>query len=338
MIRKNVHRPLHREVMWDAFRMAWHNKTLWIFALFAGILQTAGIYDVLLSSVRQMSYQIQTASPDWVARFGSGGVFHSLAIFFTTPGGLNQLFVGGFLVLCMVVCSIIGQGALVAGIGLRARGRNAGFVSCLTFGLRYAVPVIGLNIVSLGLIWIARAFVFVPLLYAIRGPGVWNILGLLVGCILFAIVTILLTSIHLFGLQAIVLQGATFAEALLKSIRLFERAWLIILEKALLLLLLGIGILLLALVLFLFISIPAMLLLVFALLTQTPVLAAAGAWIIKALFFVVMIPAGAFAITFQYGAWNGIYRRLAEGRVLAKLHRWSKWLMEEFHLFHHARS
>ncbi|MDP3793557.1 MAG: hypothetical protein Q8R07_02275, partial [Candidatus Uhrbacteria bacterium] len=57
MIRKKMfhHGPLYREVVRDAWHTAWHERQWWVFALFAGILQTGGIYDAILFFTKSMA-------------------------------------------------------------------------------------------------------------------------------------------------------------------------------------------------------------------------------------------------------------------------------------------
>lgn len=336
MIRKNQHRPLYREVMWDAFRTAWHTRSLWILGLFAGILQTGGIYDILFLSLNKIAGQIHMASSSWLGGFGTTFRTQNLWHDFLAMG-IGRFLLGSFLVLIFVILSLIAQGALTAGIGFRIRGRAFTLRQLLKIGLNCILPIAALNIISLGLIWIARSFIFIPLLFAVRGPSVWNIFGTIIGLLIFVFIVILLVSIQMFGLQAIVIHNASFAEAMQKAIHLFKKSWVIILEKALLLLILGVGIMALALVIFALTGIPLFLLWFAAIPLQAPVLALIVYTLLTILFFLVMGCAGMFAIVFQYAAWNGIYRRVSEGAALAKFHRFTKWLMEEFHLFHHHR-
>ncbi len=334
MLRSNQSGPLHRPVISEAFRAAWHERRLWAFALFAGILQTAGIYDVVAASLRQMTQQISNASQTWLWSFGTPLGNEMFRDAFTSGETLQRLLVGGVLALLIVLCSLLSQGALVAGLHARARGRLIAWKNLVTIGFRHLWPVLLLNVITLGAIAIARTFVFIPFLYAARATSVWNVLGALVAFVVFVLAVIFFTSVHLFSLQVIINQNSHLLDALAKSILIFKKSWLIVIEKGLLLLVIGFGLLIVAFASFVILSFPWILLLLAGLLTHSVLLATLG-WAILLLVFLAAVGlVGMFAITFQYGAWGGVYRRVAMSSASAKLHRFFRWLKEEFHLVH----
>lgn len=323
--------PLHRTVLGEAFRAAWHERRLWIFALFAGILQTGGIYDVIAASIRQISLSIQGASRTWFWAFGSPVGNQLLAISLKDYAS-GRFLIGGFIVLVLLLCSLLSQSALVVGASARLRGHTMAWKDLMAVGFRHLWSVFLLNIITLGAIGIARAFLFIPFFYAARLPSILNVLGSIIAFVLFVFAVVFFTSLHLFSLQFIAVQENGVIQALFKSFWLFKKAWLVVLEKGLLLLVIGFGLLIAGFLAFLLLSLPWMLLLVAALLLQNAIIATVGWALLLLAFLAAMGLIGMFAITFQYAAWDGVFRRVSGNSAMAKLHRFFRWLMEEFHL------
>ncbi|HEU0051276.1 MAG TPA: hypothetical protein VFQ60_04465 [Patescibacteria group bacterium] len=326
MIRTNEPRPLYREVLWEALRNAWHERRLWVLALFAGILQTGGIYDVFLSSYGETISDVHLASSSWLKMFGSSiGTKQLFSNFFAT-GVWPRILFALAIAIVLIICSLIAQGALTAGIAARARGERVPFKSLLTRGSARLGAIALLNIITLGLVWFFHAVLYIPVLFAVRGPAVWNVLATVLAFIVFGAVVISLTAIHLFGLQELLVKQGTFLQSLYRAWRLFEKSWLIIVEKGILLLLVGAGILGLAFIVGFIACLPLFAVLFAGLaIGQALVsfIASLMAWMV---FLLSLVLAGTLAITFQYAAWNGIYRRISEGTAQAKWHRFTHWL------------
>ncbi|MDO8583581.1 MAG: hypothetical protein Q7R83_00175 [bacterium] len=333
MIRINEVRPLYRHVMREALKTAWHERKLWVFALFAGVLQTGGVYDVLITSFRDMIAQIQSMPEVYLRTYGTSvGVRSWMQTFSSSQTWIN-LAIGIVFVVIILGISFVAQGALVHGIQTRAQGNPVRFKESLRVGWKHLLSIFGLNVLSLGVLWLVNAFLYIPVVYVLRGPSVWNVLATLALFILLCVVTVCLTAVHMFGLQLIVQSGG-FWKNLRHTWSYFERSWVIVIEKAFLLLLIGMGILAAAIVLGLIVCIPGFLIFLAAMTLGFWTVASVVSIVSWLLFFVVLILAAVFAITFQYAAWHGVFVRLNEGQALSKWHRFTKWLHEEARLFH----
>ncbi len=328
-------RPLHREVLREALRHAWHSRSLWVFALFAGFLQTAGMYDVLLNSFQQTVGEVRMASAGWIAQFGGPGKWGMMWDAISAPGAWSRMLMGALLALIIIAISLIAQGALVAGIVAKAKGQSARFKDLIITGFRHLPRIALLNLITLGIIALTRSFLLIPIVLFMRGASVWNLLGTLVAFIVFAFAVVIMTSLHRFGLQILMTQSVGLWEALFKACRLFQRSWVIIIEKAFLLLLMGAGILCVAFIASIVASLPALGLLFGGEMIHSRTLAMIGSALSWFVFFGGIILAGMFTITFQYSAWNGMYRRVSDGWAMSKFHRLAKWFHEEVHLFRH---
>lgn len=328
MIRKNKQqiRPLYREVIKESLAVAWHKRWLWPFAIVAGILQTGGILDVILYRARTLSSQgHDLATSPWFQAWIRGVLSargSTLTVWFMALGMIQGILYASLLVGAFLAISVIAQGALVFGLGGRLRGRIPTFRECLTMGARAFWPVAALNVVTLGLLWLAHFLVLIPLTFSIESPTVLTVITYFLAYLLFLLAAVALTTIHLFALNAILLQEATLMQALVRSYTLFKRAWILVLETAGILLALGTAVMAAAMLLFLVAGIPVFVIVISAALLQYPSVVVIGTDVLVGLFGLVMLTAGAFTIVFQYATWGRLYIRLGEGGAIAKLHRW----------------
>lgn len=329
MIRKNktnTHPHLYRIIIPSALRDAWARRYVWPLALFAGLLYTGGIYDVLLSTFREAGRTSLAVT--------TGGMPPALAIlwngFASAPNAVAVLgLVQSIAVAVLIVAttfgfSVICQGALVFGLGGSIRGRAPLFGESLTVGARYAWRVLALNIVTLFLGWLAKFFFLVP--YGLSQTNHVSGLGVLaiIGTLFYAIAVVALAAIHLFALNAIVLQDAHVTESLQRAWYLLRKGWLNVLEIGTILFLIGAGILAAGALTFILMALPIFLLMTVAALMNLTGLVYLGFILFVVLFSMITLSAGMLAVTFQYAAWHRLFTRLGEGGALPKIHRW--WL------------
>lgn len=289
---------------------------------------TGGIYDVMLVSLRDLRSRqdliLHGQLPETV------GVAWSRLTDGTSLLNLIGAWEGvAFTLLFLIVMlglSIIGQGALVHGIGGRMRGRKPHFRESLTVGARFFWQTALLNIFTLGLTWFAKFLMFIPYRNSILQPSIGSLLGYLFTAILFITALIALTSIHLFALNAVILQDASLHEALSRAFDLLKKGWLAILELALILFGIGMGIFALTFILFIIMIIPLVLVVFATLVLGQGFIVTLGLSLGTLLFFTLFIVAGVFTVTFQYAAWHLLFLKLGEGGIVAKLHRFSHWL------------
>jgi hypothetical protein len=326
MIRKNkiAHRPVYREIIPPSLRGAWRERWLWPLAILAGLIQTGGILDAFLVSSRDVGSQsITLFDASWNATFHA--MWTNVAHAPDTLGSISAV-EGVVLSLTIVVItiglSLISQGGLIFGIGGTVRGGRPGLRDCLRAGARHLPRVFALNAVTLGLMWLARFLMLLPLTLYAGTPSTGLAVASVGMTILYVIAVLSLTAIHFFALNNIVLEEGHVAESIERALILLRNSWLTIIEVAILLFLVGVLTFVGGVILFLAMGLPILLILLGALLVNAALLAE-FAWLLWAtLFFVIMLMAGAFNLSFQYRAWHHLYRRLGEGQALAKIHRW----------------
>lgn len=329
MIRKNKTNALphlYRIIIPDAFRDAWARRYIWPLALFAGVLYTGGIYDVLLTTFREAGNASRLVT--------TGGIPPALALFWngfaTAPSAISifglilSITIAILIIAAVISLSIISQGAVIFGLGGLVRGRAPLFKESLVVGTQYAKRILALNIITLFLGWLAKFLFLVPY-------GLWqtnHVSGLgvvtIIGGIFFAVSIIALTAIHFFALNAIVLQDAHVTESLHRAWDLLRQGWLNVLEIGTILFLVGAGILVTGALTFTLMALPVFLLMAVAALMNLNIVVYIGFILFIVLFLITALISGMLAITFQYASWHRLFIRLGEGGALPKIHRW--WL------------
>jgi len=324
MIRKTHHTPVYREVIREALAAAWHDKRLWILAFLASALTTAGVYDVLWSAVTNISNQGSRLA----ASFG-GIVIQATTVRDGTTltqilrviANIEVLLVIALLVLVVGALSCIGQGGLVYAIGARKRGRKPTLTESFSVGAKALWPVIALNVLALGTIWLLKFLGSLPLYFAIENPSSATYFAHIGSFIVSLLLMFIVIIVEIFALNALILQGAHLEDALKRGWDLFRKNWIVVVETAILQLFLASVIWFLFTVAFTMALLPIFIFLVTALTIDSAGFLAASGALGLLLFVGGFFTLAAFTIHFQFATWTLLFRRLGEGGVVPKLHR-----------------
>jgi hypothetical protein len=328
MLRTNLQKKdasVYREVIKQAFHAAWHDRHLWPLAFVASFIFSAGVYDILWKGFDTVS----TSGPSLaekgqiVASIGTGFVLaaNRAGSYLNIIFGLQLVLIIAILVVAVLAFACICQGGLVYALGARRRGEPAGLLMSLRVGGRAFWPVAALNAVALSFLWILRFLVAIPLAINLASGGGTHWVLYLLSFIVFSGLQIVITIVQIFALNALILQGATAAQALARAYELFKRHWIVTLETAVLQALIAMTFVI-AFVGFAFVAIIPI---VMAIITSAA-LDSAGLYYLATgvgvgLLFLAFCTGIAFLTHFQYATWTYLYRRIGEGGAVAKLHR-----------------
>lgn len=292
---------------------------------------TGGMYDVLLRSLNALGEDaalllVGEQSSSWYGLVAwVTQPFQEVGSIIGVLGAIGR-FQGILLSLLLLVIvgasSIIAQGALIYGIGIRLRGEVPPLSSCLVIGARFFWKTLSLNVITLGLIWFFRTLVLLPFGTPLEATEMITVIGSIVAYILYIVAVITLTSAHMLGLTSLVLQKYSVHESFLRGLIQTKNNWVLVLELGLGFLLLGALLYFGLAVAYVVAGIPLFILTLSAALLDSAI----AATLLNVLFFGgalgTFLCFGAFATTVQYAAWNHVAIRLAQGTALAKLHRW----------------
>lgn len=307
-----------------AFRTAWQEKRFWPISLLAGILVTAGSYDVMLNALANISSQgpfLAVSTGSAFVRSLSQPSATGLERFIGVVGGIEAILFLALALLFFAGISCIAQGALVYAIGAHRRGERSKLRDAFRVGADAFWPVVALNAMVFALVWILRFLVAFPLFLALDNTTTTTYLMYLASFIVFIPVAFCLAIMQVFALNAMILQGANLGDALRRGYVLLARNWVVVVETALLQALISIGVWLAFLASFMFVMIP-----IFAFIVTSALMQSVGLFtfslLIGTLIFVVgAVVAAAFTVQLQYATWTHLFRALGEGGVVPKIHR-----------------
>ncbi|MCC7356983.1 hypothetical protein IT408_00545 [Candidatus Uhrbacteria bacterium] len=329
MLRTNIQKkdtPIYREVVKQAFHAAWHDRHLWPLAFVTSFIFSAGIYDILWKGFNTISTQdssLLVEKGQIITSIGSGFVLamQRTGGFLNIIFGLQLVLILAILFVAALAFACICQGGLVFALGARRRGEPSGLALSLRIGGKAFWSVAALNAISLSCLWILRFLILIPMTINLSSGENAHWVLYLLSFILFSGLQIIITIVQIFALNALILQGATAAQALARGYELFKRHWIIAIETAFLQALIA-GISIIAFAGFVFVTIIPI---VMAIITSIGLNSAGlyySATSIGFFFMFLSFCTGiAFLTHFQYATWTYLYRRIGEGGAVAKLHR-----------------
>lgn len=299
---------LYRPFLREAWRLTWERKSLWIFGIFAALISTGGVVDVVwrtLEKVKQTESLLENlADTSFIGYDVAASYIGQLA----TLGPERVSFmvvVSTLLGILLVVMATLSQGALV--LGLRAktprdphelRGQaGEHFWSLFLVGLLNKLLMLFLVVLMT-----------LPLLLLSFSSTLGHGLLFFVLMLLFLPATIIVNIIYMFALIDVVETGAHPLSAIHTGSQLFARQWLATFEYGAILffLVFGAGLLLMVFVALLLIPLSAFY--AVALLSGSFAVFLTFNVISACLIFAVLLTFGGACVTFQYSAWYHFYK------------------------------
>lgn len=316
---------VYRAILIQALTTTWRRKELWIFGLFAGLLNTGSVLDVIFRLVRDTAQQVSLGQRAVHAIPGLTSLLqylHTLAL----VDAEREIATGGFLVMVFVLLLLLalnGQANLFHELSQRQR------VSKKRQSVRWWHPngLALLRLFGLNVLW--RLFLAVMHLFSTvtlssfvsPDPAV----QVLVNFSLFVVtipLTLLAGCLTIFTMIEIVTKQKTVTVALRDAWQIMRHHLTAVTEVAMLLFLaslLGTLVLIGAIVL---LTIPYLFLFLLSLTLGSLVL-----WMIvmlaaSASVLVLILIFGGFLTSFVYATWNGAYQKFAKRTmVVSKLER-----------------
>jgi hypothetical protein len=314
-------RPVYREVLPKALKAAWRHPQYWIVGIFAAFLNSGSMLDVgwkFWNAIQQQGSDIfigHAAVQIWGT--ASIGGFHWLP-FFQATLALLTLFV---ILVAVLAFSCVCQGAMVHAMGSWKDGWVERFRQSLHVGAKALVPIAALNIIVVASIWVARFFVSLPLAIALgRSNGLYMAVYL-VSFIVFFVLAVFMSILQIYALNAMILQGASLAQAFKRAWLTLKEHWLVTLETALLQALIVILLFVASMIALMVLVFPSAILYVLAVLQNNLWLFQVSLGIFFGIIIIFILVLTGFTVTFHYALWAMMYRKLGEGGVTAKIHR-----------------
>ena len=327
--------PDYRPVLRNAFHAAWEEKRYWWVALLAGMTLTGSVYDVgwrMMNAFAVPSIPGGVWNSFWIK---AAAAWPKLSLTDTIIGGMKVFQITAFFLIILFACfaaSMIAQGALVYAMGAKRSGRSPGVKEALTVGARALWPVLVLNVFVMLVLMATRGLIAIALSGVVSNTTALSYLAYILAFIAFVIVSVVVIMIQIFALNAMILQGSTLAQALERGAELLAEHWIVAVETAALLFVITVGASVLIVALNMVVGLPLFMLLILAAILQSRVLLALTLYVAVALFILSALAVGGFLIQLHYATWTFLYRKLGEGGVLPKIHRWVRWLTHGYHV------
>jgi len=318
-----THEPMYRPIIRDAFRIAWTEKRFWPVAIFAGILLSGSVYDVIWKALNALSPQAGLIGTIAVFSSKASSTWVHLSTANIVIGGAQVLvitlfaFVIGFAIFS---ASVIAQSALVFAIGSR-HGRPETVKNAIAVGARAIWPIFVLNLIAITVLFASRALIALALSFLLAYGGGAIFLAYVLSFILFTTIGIATVIIEILALNAMILQGATLAQSIERAFFLLKRDWVIAAETAAILFAISFGAFILLIAAGMIITFVFLMLFLVALAAKTILIASILGTIYLLLMAAFILTIFGFMVLVHYAAWTLLYRRLGEGGAIPKLHR-----------------
>ncbi len=319
-------RPLYREMFRDALILAWQEKKLWFFAIFALLLQSGGLLDVLLTAVVRFPEDARLLMQQQGTGLGSAVIAHLSGLTgfqaFMGYATLAQgLLLFGIILAAVYGMSVVSQGALAYGLGTRMRGAVPSFRACLGAGARKFWPLAGINALSMLVFWAVRVVTLIAFQLAAETPTAFAIGVFTVAFICFLLAAALVTTVHLFAINRVMLNEEHAWPALLASYKMTVQSLGIVLEHAALLFLFAFTANILGIIVFLMALVPLFIGMISAALFQFGTLVLIGIFLGYALLIGIMSVIAMATTTFQYASWQRLAWRVEDASAMTKVVR-----------------
>ena len=299
---------LYRPFLREAFVITWKRKSLWIFGIFAALISTGGVVDVVWRSLEKVgkteSLLENLADASFVGYDVAAGYIGQLALL--GPQRTSFILIAATLMgILLVIMATLSQGALV--LGIRAKGARDPYELRREAGCHFwSLFLIG--ILNKLLMLILVVLMTLPFLLVSLSTSVGHAVVFLFLMLLFLPATIIVNIIYMFALIDIVEDGAHPLSAIHTGVRLFAKQWLATFEYGVILFFAVFGAGILLLILLTLLLIPLSIVYAATLLTGSFSLFLTFNVISACLIFALLLTFGGACVTFQYSAWYNFYK------------------------------
>jgi hypothetical protein len=326
-------RPVYREVIPQALKTAWRNPLLWIFGIFAAVLNTGGSLDAVwkfFNTIQSQGNEMfigDAAVKIW--NVGTYGGFHALPFF----QALLALLALCITLLAVAAFACVSQGVLIQSIGgTWKNGAKGKLKAAMLISGRALFPIAILNLLIIVSIWLARFLASLPLAIALGKTSVLLTSIYIVSFIVFFVLAVGLSIMQIYALNAMILQGASLAEAFKRAWLVLKEHWLVTIETALLQALVIIVLTILVLIAGIVLCFPPAMLYILAIFRNNFTLFQISSGLFVGLTLLLLVFFTGFTVTFQYALWTLMFRKFGEGGVVPKLHRIFRLVTHQSHV------
>ncbi len=299
----------YRPMLAEAWRLTWERKSLWVFGIFAALISTGGVVDVVVRSFKNVqqcgSLLARLMDSSFVGYATASSYLEQLQL-------LGQSRAMGIITLAtlvgvlLVVMATLSQGALI--LGLKAK-KTTSLSALKKASATHFWPLLVLAILNKLMTAIATMLMTLPLFLFYLQSTQQTATLFFVLILLFIPLLTAVNIVYMFALTDVVDGNRHPLDAIATGWKLFARQWLATLEYGLLLFLLVAGAGLVLIGLLLLFTVPYALIFTTTLLTGSFTFFLVANTIFGLCLVGFILAFGGAAVTFQYSAWHQFYLR-----------------------------
>ena len=227
----------YKEVFKKSFKLAWKPKSIWIYGLFASFLGIGGSVAKSMDLTGSRNILINLLQTLIEVNFFSLQALKNIPTVFAQSPISVTISVLIFLIvtvltIILLILAIVSQSTLINTIYKKSIGKKVSYIEGISFGLNNFWPILGLNVITRAVGFIA--FMFLVYVVAASRPSLFVPLGIIY--IILVLITVVISFVIRYATCHLVINGDTFKNSLHKGKELFLSNWLITFEVALMLL------------------------------------------------------------------------------------------------------
>lgn len=299
---------LYRPFLRDAFDVTWKRKSLWIFGIFAALISTGGVVDMVWRTLEKVgkteSMLENLMDVSFIGYNVAASYIHQLAILGPERTSFIVIF-ATLMGILLVIMATLSQGALV--LGIRAKTPQDPYeLRCEAGSHFWSLFLVGvLNKLATLLLIVLMTL---PLLLINLSTSLDHVLIFLLLTLLFLPATIMVNIIYMFALIDIIEKRAHPLNAIHTGIRLFAKQWLATFEYGIILFFVVLGAGIVFLMLLSLLVIPFSILYTASVLTSSFSIFLTFNIVSVFVLFALILTFGGACVTFQYSAWYNFYK------------------------------
>jgi hypothetical protein len=292
----------------DAFSVTWHRKSLWIFGIFAGLISTGGVIDVVISGMKRAT-ETGSLLTNLLDRTFIGYAYASEFIRYLIPISSSQvaplITIGTVICVVLIVFGVISQAALIHATGNPQKHPH----EIRKHILKHFWDVFLIDLTTKVFYLVLTTLLILPVFLFIQDNG--NFASTILFChfLIFIPAVIILHIISLLALVDVVETKSNALNAICSALHIFKKQWLATLEFGFLLFVILFVAVFGLLVAFVLLSIPFGYINTIVLLISSPLLFFIMNIITGLLMIALILLFGGALVTFQYSAWRFFYKR-----------------------------
>lgn len=310
--------PTYRKILKQAWKVTLQNKILWFLGFWVALMGNGGEYELFIKSLKQVSLDqisFNTLSGLFTTNFIIKGVFINFKNLFLVQSPLISF---GFLVVLggLIYLTITAQGALIDSIYHQVKKKHKVNLNKTWLKTKSKFwELLFTNLIFKGgglIIAFSLAWPLVFLLRHISGLSITSS-GLIVGIVFFAPMAILISFLVKYTLIYIIAKRKDPLSALISSLTLFKKNWLITIENALVLFLINLAVSIVTFVIVLILSFP--IIATISLIIYPLALPVGYYYTVIAWMMIILGPIiGGILAAFQYSSWTILFIKLTGKR------------------------